>query len=400
MIMHHPRTWWQRKGLEYRKGRLHFADRDVAAMANSFGTPCYFYDIKRIGRNIARLSRAMEQALSAHRIFYAMKANRFPPILSFLKMTGGCGVDVSSPGELFLARSMGFEEEEISFTGTCLSGRDIEKILAFPGIKINCDSLTMIRRLGEMSGQREIGLRVNPGIGLGYQDNPKLTYSGKSITKFGIYAGELEEAGRLANRMGLKVTSLHFHCGCGYLNGQLEDLSSILARVKEFMELFPDICMVNVGGGIGVPLSGDDTALDLNAWARALSKNLSGLEVAVEPGAYLVQDAGILVLEVTMAESKAGRCFIGVNGGFNIHPEPAHYQIPLAPVPCIQRGGEPVEVTIAGNINEALDLWATEATMPPLAEGDLLAFLNAGAYGSSMASDHCKRGDFMEVALF
>ncbi len=400
--MRRARPWWQRTGLEYLDGRLHFAGRDVANIASSIGTPCYLYDIRRIGQNLSRLSGALKQALPAHRVFYAMKANRFPPILLFLKMTGECGVDVSSPGELLLARSMGFEERDISYTGTCVSRHDLEKILSFPGIKINCDSLTMIRKLGALPGPKEIGLRIDPGIGLGYQGNPKLTYSGSVISKFGIHLQELEKARDLADKMDLTITTLHFHCGCGYLNDQLKQLESILARVKECVALFPQLELLNVGGGLGVPLTSEDNHLDLDAWARTLAKEIGGLglEVAVEPGAYIVQDAGILVLEVTMDETKAERRLVGVNGGFNINPEPAHYQIPLEPVPSIPRQGTATRASVVGNLNEALDVWATEAILPPFKEGDLLAFLNAGAYGSSMASDHCKRGEIVEIALF
>ena len=91
--------------------------------------------------------------------------------------------------------------------------------------------------------------------------------------------------------------------------------------------------------------------------------------------------------------------FVSVDGGFNLAPEPAYYDLPCEPVACVLRDGAWEPVTIAGNINEALDVWARDKAMPPLAEGDRIALLNAGGYGAAMSSNHCMRGAFTEALL-
>lgn len=108
----------------------------------------------------------------------------------------------------------------------------------------------------------------------------------------------------------------------------------------------------------------------------------------------------MLLLQVTLMETKAGIVFCGVNGGCNLHPEPAYYGLPLHPVPCRRpAAGRLTRVTIAGNINEALDLFGEDVLLPPLREGEILALLNAGGYGSAMSSNHCLRGEFREILL-
>jgi diaminopimelate decarboxylase len=107
----------------------------------------------------------------------------------------------------------------------------------------------------------------------------------------------------------------------------------------------------------------------------------------------------VLLLQVNMAERKRRTWFVGVNGGFNLHPEPAFYRLPLAPAPCELRTGPVRTFAIAGNINEALDLLAEKVRLPLPEEDDILAFLNAGGYGAAMSSNHCMRGSFQEVLL-
>ena len=161
---------------------------------------------------------------------------------------------------------------------------------------------------------------------------------------------------------------------------------------------------MNIGGGLGLPHRREDAALDLARWAAIIARRFAGrgVTVAVEPGDYIVKDAGLLVLSVTDVEVKRGVTFVSVDGGFNLAPEPAYYDLPCEPVACAPRSLDPDAwrpVTVAGNINEALDLWARDHAMPQMAEGDRIAFINAGGYGASMSSNHCMRGAFTEMLL-
>ena len=203
---------------------------------------------------------------------------------------------------------------------------------------------------------------------------------------------------------GLKVTSLHFHVGCGYLTTELDAWDAAVEASAAFLHEAPDVTTVNVGGGLGLPHREGDRPLDLARWAAILKRRFAGRDVtvAVEPGDYLVKDAGMFVLSVVDVEQKRDTTFVAVDGGFNLAPEPAYYDLPCEPVACApasfdMAGWRPV--TLAGNINEALDTWAQGKPMPPLSEGDRIAFLNSGAYGAAMSSNHCMRGAFTEMLL-
>lgn len=393
--------WWSRPGLRIRGGELHLGRHGLAELAERRGTPLYAYHAARLRANLGRLRSALAGRGLRSRVFYAMKSNRFPPLLRFLRSLRGCGVDVCSPGELRLALRCGFAPEEISYTGTSMSEGDALALARHPRVLVNCDSLSSLRRLARLAPGRAVGLRIDPGAGLGYRRNPRLRYSGSAPSKLGIAREQFEAALELAAGSGLRVEGLHFHCGCGFLTPQLSALDRIFRSVRWFIERAPPLRYLNLGGGLGIPLVASDRPLDLGAWSRLIQHHFGKdpFEVWIEPGDYVVKDAGVLLLRVTHVETKRRRLFAGVDGGFNLHPEPAFYRLPLQAVPCRPRPGPRRRTTIAGNINEALDLWAEAEPLPPLREDDVLAFLNAGGYGSAMSSDHCLRGKFGEVLL-
>jgi diaminopimelate decarboxylase len=402
------KRWWKREDLFYLDRRLNFGGADVESLARSAGTPLYLYNGERIRQNIRRLRNALQSTGLRYKLFFAMKANHYPPLLTYLKTLGACGIDACSPQELLLARQCGFREDEISYTSVSVSDQDLQCLSRHPEVWVNCDSLSSIRRLGRLCPGRKIGIRINPNLGLGYQSNELLLYSGERTTKFGVYFDRFQEALDLAKRHRLQVTGLHFHTGCGYLTPQLSLWNDILAACRRFIDRVPQLERVNVGGGLGIPLTQDDEPLDLEAWSGILARQFAGgdLEIQVEPGDYLVKDAGVLVLEANTVETKNGTLFVGVNGGFNIHVEPAFYRLPLEPVPCRERNPGETEgnsalrnATVAGNINEALDIWYEDFPLPEIEEGEFLAFLNAGGYGSAMSSNHCLRGQFSEYLL-
>ncbi len=397
--MTHERLWWERDDLCYRDGRLHFGGRALAPFADD-GTPVFVYRAGRVRDNLERLRSALDAAGVAHDAFYAVKANRFPPLVASLRESGRCGIDACSPAEVRYALDAGFAETAISFTGTSVSDRDLDILAQHPGVHVNCDALSTIRRLGTRCPGRRIGIRINPEQGAGY--NERLRYAGRKPTKFGIYLDRFEEAMALAAAAGLRVEALHFHVGSGYLGGALEVLDQILARVGKLVDAHPQIRTLNVGGGMGVPLVQSDVAVDPARWAAVIARHTvsRGLRVQIEPGDYLVKDAGALLVRVNTVEEKAGTCFVGVDAGMNIQNLAAYYQTPFVVAPLERRAGAASRrVTIAGNINEAIDLLAEDVELPVPAEGDLLALLNTGGYGSSSSSNHCMRGSFRELLL-
>lgn len=398
-----PFSWWQRDDLCYQDKNLFFAGHSVQKLAYQFGTPSFIYSSARVEANLLRVRQALDAAGLAGRssIFYAMKANRFAPLLRFIKETGLCGIDACSPNEVKHAISCGFSAAQISFTATSLSRQDFSDLARYDGLFMDCDSLHAIRSWGELKPGSEIGIRINPAVGIGRACNDKLHYAGCKTTKFGIYQEQFEEALALAKSHDLTVTKIHFHTGCGYLTPELEQLDHVISECMKFVDAAPDVRRVNMGGGLGVRHLAEDEALDLIKWSAIVNKHFGGrdLHVEVEPGDYICKDAGLLLLSKTFVELKRDTLFVGVDAGFNIAPEPAYYGLPFQPVPLFLDDSPLTPMHVVGNINEALDVWYENALLPNLSEHDYLALINAGAYSTSMASNHCMRGEFNEFLL-
>ncbi len=395
-------AWWERDGLALLESGLVIDGHDAEAIARAERRPVFLYSARRVRANLERLTRALDARGLRSRVFYAMKANRHAPLLTYMRTLGSCGVDVCSPEELLLARRIGFSERDITYTSTVPSDADLDVIERHPGIWLNCDSVASLRRVGARCPGRTVGLRVNTGIGIGYRANALVQYSGARPTKFGIYRAQFEEALDAAREHGLAVRGVHVHSGCGYLTPQLPVLDEILGAASWFAERVPGLEHVNIGGGLGIPLVEGDEPLDLSAWSAIVARHLGGRppHVWVEPGDYLVKDAGVLVLQVIAAEVKSGVRFVFVDGGFNLHMEPAFYGLPLHVVPCRRSTGPDEGVaSVAGNINEALDIFAADVPLPGVSAGDYLALLNAGGYGAAMSSNHCLRGNYAEYLL-
>ena len=394
--------WWRRGDLGYREGRLHLGSTDLAELAVQVGTPGYVLRADRVRDNVGRVADALTTARVDHRVHYAIKANRSPALLAYLRATGACGVDVCSAGELAHVLACGFPVDAVSFTGTSLSTRDIEALARIPRLRVNLDSVASLDALGRAGSGRDVGLRINSAVGVGYHDSDRLTYAGTATTKFGVYAEQVGTALEVAARRGLRITRLHLHAGCGYLDAQLDQLDRAFAAAAEFLPRFPDVTEVNIGGGLGVPHTAADRPLDLRRWAGVVARHFGGrgLTVALEPGDYLVKDAGVLLTTVTYVEQRRDVLFAGLDAGFNLAMEPAFYGLPCEPVAVAPRWDEGTETyTVVGNINEALDVWAADHRMPRLRAGDAVALLNAGGYAASMSSDHCLRGQAASVLL-
>ncbi|ACI98439.1 diaminopimelate decarboxylase [Rhodospirillum centenum] len=404
-----PALWWERPDLRYVGRDLHLAGRNLAELARQAGTPAYVYSGPRVLENLRRLKAALESTGLPHAIRYAMKANRHGPLLTWMKASGLCGIDACSPNELRFAVQCGFRPEEVSYTATSVSEADLAVLARHPETWVNADSLSTLRRLAAVSPGREIGIRVNPALGVGYGENQLLRYSGERTSKFGIYRDRFEEALALAASHGLTVRGIHFHVGWGYLNAQLPAWAEVVRECLWFLDRVPQARLVNLGGGLGVPHAAGDRPLDLEAWAAVIRDSFAGrgIEVWVEPGDYVVKDAGVLLLQANTVERKRATTFVGVDGGFNLAVEPVFYRLPCEPVPA-RLHQDPARawaadalapVSIAGNINEALDLWAEALPFPAVEEGDVIAFLNAGGYAAAMGSNHCMRAQASEHLL-
>ena len=218
------RTWWARPGLDVRGGRLFIAGHDAESLAREHGTPTYVYDLLRIEEQARALQTAFfGTGLDGH-VRLALKAQHEPDVIRFVRELGepgspqAIGMDVCSPGEVLVALQHGWGEDEISYTGTNLSDRDLDVILAHPGVHLNVDLITQIDRVGRRAPGRTIGLRVNPRAGAGFEGGENTLYSGPRPTKFGIFPERLEEAVGVARGHDLTIDTVHFHVGDGYLD--------------------------------------------------------------------------------------------------------------------------------------------------------------------------------------
>lgn len=400
-------SWWQRPDLCYQAGQLQFAGNRVKDLIVEHGTPTFVYSGQRLASNIERLKAALDATALKNRytILYAMKANRFRPLLQFLQQQGSVGIDACSPNEVAHAVKCGFKPAQISFTAGSLSHNDVMRLSEFDGLFMDCDSIHAIKTWGELKPGTTIGIRVNPGMGVNREDNDRLQYAGSVTTKFGIYKEQFFEALEVAQQHNLTVSKIHFHTGCGFLTPQLSQLDSVIEACLWFVDNCATINRVNVGGGLGVPHVANDNPLDLSKWAAVLAKHFGerDIHLEMEPGEYIAKDSGILLLSKTYLEKKRQTLFLGVDAGFNIAPEPAYYKLPFQPVPLADPSAIPVEslekVMVVGNINEALDVWYEDALLPDMSDQDHLVLINGGAYSSSMASNHCMRGEFKEILL-
>jgi len=400
--------WWVRSGLDVVGDRLTIAGRDAGLLAREHGTPLFVYDLDRVAENARAMIGALGRSGVHHRVRFALKANREPEVLAVLRALGrpgaptAVGIDACSPGEVDHAIANGWTPDEISFTGTNLSERDLDALLP-TGVHLNLDAVSQVERVGRRAPGRRIGLRLNPGAGAGYHDG--LAYSGDRPTKFGIYAERLEAAVDAARRHDLTIDRVHFHAGSGWLADGLPAfaaaLASTAAMVDRLMEQGCPIDEVNVGGGLGAPARQDERPVDLDAYAAVLARELGprGVAVAVEPGDYIVKDAAILLGEIVTIEDRAGTRFVGLDLGWNVDCSYFIYRFAQEAVACRAPFAPRTQlVTLAGHINEAGDVFADAYPMPDVAEGDIVALLNAGGYKQAMSSTHCLRP--MAPALF
>lgn len=394
-------AWWQRPGLGIVDGRLSLNGSDLDALLREHGAPLFVYDLARPAENVRALQAALRGAGLPYVTRFALKACPDPRILAVLRGLGepgtpeGIGIDACSPGEVLHALASGWPPETVSHTGTNVSERDLDVLLAHP-VRLNLDAVSQLERVGRRAPGRTVGIRVNPGAGAGYTD--ELAYAGERPTKFGVTPDRLDDAIAAARRHGLVVDTLHFHAGSGWLGDQLGEFEAALARATAMLDRligagFP-IREVNVGGGIGRVARDDETPVDLDAYAATIARHLArhGVTVAVEPGDFVMKDAAVLLAEVVTVERRGAVTFVGLDIGWNVNCAAFIYgyaqeilplHAPLRPRTRL--------VTVAGHINEAGDLFAEDYPMAEVAEGDGVAILNAGGYLQAMSMTHCLR---------
>jgi len=412
-------NWWETDFLAVRKNRLLLAGRDAAELAERYGTPLYIYGKDRILERYARL----EAALARHsplqtRICYAMKANPHRGILRLLQRRGAW-IDAVSPCEVETALKAGFPAERIIFTGTSVSRADLRSVFAVDGLTINIDAAEQIDLMSEVkrdfpSKAIRVSVRWNPGIGRGI--NARVITAGKRSSdgtpiKFGVEAKKVLGVFARARKLGFHPVGIHQHLGSGWVKEDFPMVRTAVDRmVRKAREVekagFP-LEFLDFGGGFGPRYLKSRSVFPVEDHIANLSRAVAkaGLSVkalAIEPGKYLVGDAGVLLLGVEYVKESYGNIFACVDGGtFNTVPRPAIYLSAHHEIVNAGRVDGPVKarVTVAGNICETGDVFGRERLMPLPEGGDVLAVLCAGAYCRSMASNFNLREIPREVLI-
>jgi diaminopimelate decarboxylase len=341
------------------------------------------------------------------RVYYAAKANSNLSVLKILE-TEGAYLDAVSPGEVFMALTTGFSPERILFTGTSVRNDEL-KFLADSNVTVNIDSLSQLDRLLKITVPNVLSVRVNPEIGAGHHDH--CITAGKN-TKFGLWETNALKAYAKAKRAGVERFGIHMHVGSGVLDVApfllaLDKLLSTAKKVRD--EVGVSFEFVDMGGGLGVPYKPEDKELDLSLFSeKVLSLFKSRIDeyalgepfFCVEPGRYLVCDASILLTAVNTVKVTPFKKFVGVDAGFNTLVRPTMYgSYHHILVANRLDAAETETYDVVGPVCESGDVLAKDRRLPKIQEGDLLAVLNAGAYGYAMSSQYNARPRAAEVLV-
>ncbi len=393
--------------LENLDGELHIDGVSTLRLAEEFDTPLYVTSESKIRMQYRRLREALSNHIDRGRILYSAKANSNIAILRIL-FEEGAWIDAVSPGEVYLALRAGYPPNSILCTGTSLRDDELKYLLE-EGVMINVDSASQLRRLLALGVPELLSVRVNPEVGAGHHDHVVTAGEG---SKFGVPEEEAVEAFREADERGVKRFGIHMHIGSGimgmepYLKAS-ERLLRVAGRVKERLGVGFDF--IDLGGGLGVPYRPEEEELNLEEFTGKLIASISEkageyhlgeAEIWLEPGRYLVAEAGILLTRVNTIKSTPKRRLAGVDAGFNTLLRPVLYGS-YHHIIAAGRLEEPQEeeYDIVGPICESGDIIGRSRLLPRLREGDLLAILCAGAYGFSMSSQYNSRPRAAEVLV-
>lgn len=378
--------------LSTREGTLFIDDVDTTTLAKQYGTPLYIYSKHRILGNVERLKSAFTQAGVDINIHYAVKANNNLAILHLLR-EAGCGADVSCGPEIELARHAGFAPEKMIYSGNNNPDDDLIQSLKFVD-KINLDDISLLPRLLAFGKPKILSFRINPGMGDGLYKS--ITLGGKD-SKFGMDPDIALQAYQQAKAAGIKRFGIHMMPGSGGLNEDFfpEVVEKLIATAEKIaQEVGITFEFLDIGGGFGIPYKPEENPLDIQKVAQniaahyhaALQRGIIGKPTLdCEPGRYLVGDAGVLLSRVHNIK-EAEKTFAGTDAGMQTLIRPAFYgafhEIVVANKMDDIRNKT---YTVCGPICENTDQDPHPRTFPTLQNGDLLATLNAGAYGYVMA---------------
>jgi diaminopimelate decarboxylase len=376
----------------YRNGGLCVEGVALAGLAETVGTPFYVYSAGAMRERLQSLLTAF--AGQRLRVFYAAKANSNLAVLRTLH-AAGAGIEVVSGGEIRRALAAGVPGSAIVFAGVAKRDDEIRLALELGIAQLNVESVPELERISEIAQETgrnaAIALRINPDVAAATHDK---IATGRKGDKFGIAYTAAPEIYALAQRLpGIEPVGLHMHIG-----SQITDVSSFEAAYTRGVKLFREqraagvpLRRLDLGGGFGVRYD-EEERLPPDELARLVRRVTEGLdaEIWLEPGRFLVAEAGLMVTSVVYVKDTDERRFLIVDAGMHTLIRPAMYGAHHTVIPV----GQPVEgatlrmVDIVGPICESSDVLARGRALPELRRGDLVAFATAGAYGAVMGSNY------------
>ena len=362
---------------------------DLRDLAAEYGTPLYVQDLDRVAQNYDRLTAAFPDA----DVHYAVKANAGRSVLEALREMGA-GAECASAGEVHRALDAGFAPADIHYTAVNPPSQDLDYVLdAAPDATFVVGATDTIERLADRGFDGRLAVRVHPKVGAGHSED----VATGADAKFGIPYERAVDALRDAVARGFDVVGIHAHVGSGMLDdADVEAHREVVERLAAVAREAPaDLEFVDVGGGFGVPYHPDQAPLDLQAVADATREELADVDadLVVEPGRFLVADAGVLLTDVNTVKATDGPMLAGVDAGMTTLLRPALYDAYHEVRSLARDASDRPErsVTVVGPICESTDVLAENRRLPRPERGDLLAVGNAGAYGIEMASQYNSR---------
>ncbi len=395
---------------QYRDGKLHCEDVELACVAEKFGTPLYIYSAGTILDHYTRLDAAL--APLDHLIWYAVKANSNRAILKLLA-DADAGFDIVSGGELFRVLRAGGDPAKCTFAGVGKSREEIEFACEQGVYSFNVESESELEQIDQIAGEKNlrapIALRANPDVD---PHTHEYISTGSRENKFGIALGQLlavyEGAAKMRN---IEIVGVQMHIG-----SQITEAEPFASAIRKTTPLVRElkskygIKFFSIGGGMGIIYrralesgsgkwwhdhGGESSAFSIRDYADAIVPPLRdlGIRILVEPGRFLVGSAGVLLTRVRYIKQTAEKKFAIVDAGMNdlIRPALYHSYHEIAPVKEPSKSPNLEKIDIVGPVCESGDFFALDREMPEVHEGDLLAIMSAGAYGFVMASNYNSR---------
>ena len=391
--------------LQIENNHLTIGGVDSVKLIEQYGSPLYVTNEKRLRANYRRYKNAFPDA----DLYYAAKANANFTILKIMA-DEGAGADVFSDGELYMALLAGIPKEKVLFNGNSKS--DHELLMAVKtGVRMSLDSLDELKTLSTIAKNEgavvDISFRVNPDVSP--DTHPKIS-TGLRTSKFGVPHGEVVRAYKEAIDLpGVNPVGIHCHIGSQILDITpfAEAMTKMMDLVEQVSRLGAELEFVDVGSGLGIPYEKDievptpqDLAdLILPIFNKRCKAEGISTKLILEPGRYIAADSTVLLTTVnTMKEAE--KKFVGVDAGFNLMIRPAMYDS-YQHIVVANKADAPAKdiYSIAGPICETGDILAHDRELPKIEKGDIIAVLDAGAYGFSMSSQYNGRVRCAEVLV-